>query len=147
MLYFVDADPDPESFWPWIREGKIWIRDKYPGFATLKHNKQFGIKNSIFYTVSSMKDVEATGEELCGSALVLLRIQIFTWKNTFSRYKFKKTFLWRHKNRFEIQELTKPSLILVNFHAAGSGSRKAKSPNQCGSMLIRIRIRIHNIKM
>jgi hypothetical protein len=25
ILNFVDADP--ESFWPWIRDGKIWIRD------------------------------------------------------------------------------------------------------------------------
>ncbi len=26
---------DPESFWPWIRDGKIRIRDKHPGSATL----------------------------------------------------------------------------------------------------------------
>jgi hypothetical protein len=26
---------DPESFWPWIRDGIIQIRDKYPGSATL----------------------------------------------------------------------------------------------------------------
>ncbi len=25
----------PESFWPWIREGKIRIRDKHPGYVTL----------------------------------------------------------------------------------------------------------------
>jgi hypothetical protein len=26
---------DPESFGPWIRDGKIRIRDKHPGSATL----------------------------------------------------------------------------------------------------------------
>ncbi len=26
---------DPESFWPWIRDGKIRIRDKHPGSATV----------------------------------------------------------------------------------------------------------------
>ncbi len=37
ILVFFDADPDPGSgiFWPWIRDGKIRIRDKYPGSATL----------------------------------------------------------------------------------------------------------------
>jgi hypothetical protein len=27
ILKFFDADPDPESFRPWIRDGKIRIRD------------------------------------------------------------------------------------------------------------------------
>ncbi len=30
---------DPGSFRPWIRDGKIWIRDKHPGFATLERKK------------------------------------------------------------------------------------------------------------
>ncbi len=33
ILKFVDADP--EYFWPWIRDGKIRIRDKHPGSETL----------------------------------------------------------------------------------------------------------------
>ncbi len=28
-------DADPESIWPWIRDGKIRIRDNHPGSATL----------------------------------------------------------------------------------------------------------------
>jgi hypothetical protein len=32
---FLDADPDPGYFRHWIRDGKIRIRDKNPGFATL----------------------------------------------------------------------------------------------------------------
>ncbi len=37
ILKFFDADTDPESFWPWIRNGKTrsWIQDKHPGSATL----------------------------------------------------------------------------------------------------------------
>ncbi len=38
ILKFFYADPDPEIFWPWIRDGKIRIRDKHPGSATLPIN-------------------------------------------------------------------------------------------------------------
>ncbi len=31
---FFDAGADPESFWPWIRDRKIRIRDKHTGSAT-----------------------------------------------------------------------------------------------------------------
>ncbi len=31
VLKFFDADP--ESFRPWIRDGKIWLRDYHPGSA------------------------------------------------------------------------------------------------------------------
>jgi hypothetical protein len=36
---------DPESFWPWIRDGKIQIRDKHTGSATLNNTClcEFGI--------------------------------------------------------------------------------------------------------
>jgi hypothetical protein len=35
ILKFFDADPDPGSFRSRIRDGKVRIRDKHPGSATL----------------------------------------------------------------------------------------------------------------
>jgi hypothetical protein len=35
ILKFFDADADPEPGIFLIRDGKIWIRDKHPGSATL----------------------------------------------------------------------------------------------------------------
>jgi hypothetical protein len=35
ILKLFDADPDPGSCQPWIRDEKNWIRDKHPGSATL----------------------------------------------------------------------------------------------------------------
>ncbi len=34
-LNFLDADTDPGSFWPWIRDGTIRLRNKHPRSATL----------------------------------------------------------------------------------------------------------------
>ncbi len=41
---------DPESFWPWIPDGKIRIRDKHPGSATLLPR---------FRNVISLKKIQA----------------------------------------------------------------------------------------
>jgi hypothetical protein len=35
ILKFFDADPDPGSFFPGIRDGKIRIRVKHPGSFTM----------------------------------------------------------------------------------------------------------------
>jgi hypothetical protein len=35
ILQFFDADTDPGSCQPWVRDGKYRIRDKHPGSATL----------------------------------------------------------------------------------------------------------------
>jgi hypothetical protein len=44
---------DPESFWPWIQNGKIRIRDKHPGSATMFHRLA---KTTIFSTKRGRSD-------------------------------------------------------------------------------------------
>ncbi len=45
MLKFFDAEPDPGSFRPWIRDENIRIRDKHPGSATL--HVQYHVKSYL----------------------------------------------------------------------------------------------------
>ena len=43
---------DPEPFSPWIRDGKIRIRDKHPGSATLliAHQKVVRLMDYVLYS-------------------------------------------------------------------------------------------------
>jgi hypothetical protein len=47
---------DPDSFWPWIRDGKIRIRDKHSGYATL----------ILTSKLIKKKDIPKTAEETGG---------------------------------------------------------------------------------
>jgi hypothetical protein len=60
---------DPESFSPWIRDGKIWIRNKHPGSAILYnlYYKTWKRKNEDFKYFSKE----------CGILSLRINIQIF----------------------------------------------------------------------
>ncbi len=52
ILKFFDANPDPESFWSWIRDGKIQksgIRIKHPGSGALLFYNSLKIQESRIF--------------------------------------------------------------------------------------------------
>ncbi len=46
---------DPKSFWPWIRDGNIRIRDKHPGSATMVMNNRVFLSFFRFYRTLSCR--------------------------------------------------------------------------------------------
>ncbi len=85
---FFDANPDPESFWPWIRDGKFGsgIRNKHPGSSTLAMHVQLcACWWNLYLSLQYMVEIATLNKTYClfdlanCQHMVLKRLSVSPW--------------------------------------------------------------------